>query len=65
MIERFVHGQPIVLGLFAGHDDVDVVPASQTVVGYRQKTVRVRGKVDTDDLRLLVDYMVDEAGVLM
>ena len=48
-------------GLLAGDDHVDVVVAAQAVVGDRQQTVGVGRKVDPDDLRLLVDDVIDEA----
>ena len=51
--------------LLAGDDHVDVVAAAQAVVGDRQQAVRVRRQVDADDLRLLVDDVVDEARVLV
>ena len=65
MLDRLVHRQPLRRRLFAGHDDVDVVSAAQAVVGNRQQAVGVRRQVDADDLGLLVDDVVDEAGVLM
>ena len=52
-------------GLLAGDDDVDVVAAAQAVVGDRQQRVGVGRQVDADDLGLLVDDVVDEAGVLV
>ena len=57
--------EPVVLGLLAGHDDVHVVAAAQTVVGSRQQAVRVGRQVDADDRCLLVHHQVDEPGVLM
>ena len=65
MVERFIHGQPVQLGLFAGHDDVDVVPAAQAVIGHRQEAVGVGRKVDADDFGLLVDHVIDEARILV
>ena len=52
-------------GLLAGHHDVDVVRALQAVPHRRQQGVGVRRQVDADDLGLLVDDVVDEAGVLV
>jgi hypothetical protein len=59
------HVQPLRGGLFAGDDDVDVVPAVQAVVGHSQQGVRVRRQVHPDDACLLVDHVVDESGVLV
>src|SRR5262249_9150931 len=59
------HREPLWRGLFTRHYDVDIIAAAQTVVGYRQERVGVRRQVDADDLRLLVDDVIDEAGVLM
>ena len=63
--DRLVHGQPLGRRMLAGHDDIDVVLAAQTVVGDGQQTVGIRRQVDADDLGLLVDDMIDEAGVLV
>ena len=51
VVQRLVHGQPIVLGLLAGDDDIDVVAAAQAVVGNRQQAVGVRREVHPDDRR--------------
>ena len=63
--DRLVHRQPVGRGLLAGHDDIDVVAAGQAVVGHREQRVRIGRQVDPDDVRLLVDHVVDEAGVLV
>jgi hypothetical protein len=63
--DRLVDAQAIELGLLPGHDHVDVVAASQTVIGDRQQAVRVRGDVHADDLRFLVHHVVDEPRILM
>jgi sulfur carrier protein ThiS len=63
--DRFVHRQAVERGLLAGHDDVHVVAAAQAVVAHRQQAVGVRRQVDADDVRVLVDRVVDEAGVLV
>ena len=60
-----VHRQPLRRRLLAGDDDVDVVAAAQAVVGDREQAVGVGRQVDADDLGLLVDDVVDEAGVLV
>ena len=65
MGDRVVHRQEVERGLLAGDDHVDVVAAAQAVVGDREQAVRVRRQVDADDLRLLVDDVVDEPRVLM
>ena len=65
VLDRLVHRQPLRRGLLAGDDDVDVVAAAQAVVGDREQVVGVRRQVDPDDLGLLVDDVVDEAGVLV
>ena len=65
VFDRLVHRQPLRRGLLAGDDDVDVVPAAQAVVGDREQAVGIRRQVDADDLGLLVDDVVDEAGVLV
>ena len=65
VLDRLVHRQPLRRRLLAGHDHVDVVAAAQAVVGHAQQRVGVRRQVDADDLGLLVDDVVDEAGVLV
>ena len=45
--------------------DVDVVPAAQAMIHDRQQAVGVGRQVDAHDLGLLVDDVVDEAGVLV
>ena len=60
-----VHRQPLRRRVLAGDDDVDVVPAPQAVVHHREQGVGVGRQVDADDLGLLVDHVVDEAGVLV
>ena len=52
-------------GVLAGDDHVDVVAAAQAVVGDRQQAVGVRRQVDPHDVGLLVDDVVEEAGVLV
>src|SRR5690242_13732774 len=51
--------------MLAGNDDVDVVAAAKAMVGDTEQRVRIRRKIDADDLGLLVHDMIDEAGVLM
>ena len=65
VLDGLVHRQPLRRRLLSRHDDVDVIAASQTMVGDRQQTIRVGRQIDANDLRLLVDDMIDEAGVLM
>ena len=65
VLDRLVHRQPLRRRVLARHHDVDVVAAPQAVVHHREQAVGIRRKVDPDDLGLLVDHMVDEAGVLV
>ena len=51
--------------MFAGDHDVDVVAAAQAMIHHRQQAIGVRRQIDPHDLRLLVDHVVDEAGILM
>jgi hypothetical protein len=60
-----VHRQPLGCWLLAGHDHVHQVPAAQAPVGDAQETVSIRRQVDADDLRLLVDDVIDEPGILV
>jgi len=63
--DRLVHRQEVQRGLLAGDDHVDVVATAQAVVSDREQAVAVGREVDPDDLRLLVDDVVDEARVLV
>ena len=63
--DRVVHRQVVEGRLLAGDDDVDVVATAETVVGDGEQRVRVRRQVDADELGLLVDHVVDEAGILV
>jgi hypothetical protein len=63
--DRVLHREVVQRRLLAGDDHVHVVTAAKAVVGDREQAVRVRGQVDTDDLRLLVHDVVDEAGILV
>ena len=65
VFERLVHRQPLRGRLLAGDDDVDVVSAAQTMIGHREQAVGIGRQVDADDLSLLIDDMVDKAGVLV
>ena len=65
VLDGGVHVEVLEAGLLAGHDDVHVVPAAQAMVGDRQQGVRVGRQVDPDHVRLLVDHVIDEAGILM
>ena len=51
--------------VLARNHHVDVIPASQAVVENRQQTVGIGRKVNAHDVSLLVDHMVEEAGILV
>src|SRR5206468_2134603 len=51
--------------LLPRHDDVDIVATSQAVVRHGKERVGVWRQVDSDDLRFLVDDVVDETRVLV
>src|SRR5664280_1096194 len=63
--DRLLDRQVVERRLLAGDDHVDVVAAAQAVIGDRQQAVGVRREIDANDLRLLVDDVVDEARILM
>ena len=65
VLDRLVHRQPLRSRLLARHDDVDVVSATQTMVGDREQAVGVGRQIDADDLGFLVDDVVDEPRVLV
>ncbi len=65
VLDGGVHRQPLRRRMLAGDHDVDVVTAAQAVVHHRQQAVRIRRQIDAHDLGLLVDHVVDEAGILV
>ena len=65
VLDRLVHGQPLRRRLLAGNDDIDEIAAAQAVVGHRKQTIGVGRQINADDFGLLVDDMVDEAGILV
>ncbi len=65
MFHGGVHRQPLGRGMLAGDDDIDVVPAAQAMIHHGEQAIRVRRQIHAHDLRLLVDHMVDEPGILM
>ncbi len=65
MPDGLVHGQPLRRGLLACDNHVDIVAAAQAVVRHRKKRIGVRRQIDPDDVRFLVDDVVDEARILV
>jgi len=51
--------------VFPRNHHIDIVPAAQAVIHHRQQTVGIRRKIDAHDIGLLVDDVVEEAGILM
>jgi len=60
-----VHVQPLRKGVFAGHHDVDVVSAAQTVIKDREQAIGIRRQINAHNIGLLVDDMVEETGILV
>ena len=65
MHHRRVHGQPLRQGVFAGNHHVDVMPAAQAVIEDRQQAIGIGRQVNAHDIGLLVDHVIEEAGVLV
>ena len=65
MHDRRVHRQPLRQRVLAGDHHVDVVPAAQAVIEDRQQAVGIGRQVDAHDVGLLVDDVVEEAGILV
>ena len=51
--------------VFSRHHHVHIVPAAQAVIKDRQQAVGVGRQVDAHDIGLLVDDVVEEAGILV
>ena len=65
MQERGLSARTVRSWVFARDDYVDVMTAAQAMVHYRQQAVGIRWKVNTYDLGLLIDDVVDETWVLV
>lgn len=65
MLDGLIHRQPLRSELLACDNHVDIVAAAQAVIGYREQCIGVRRQVDPDNIRLLVDHVIDEPRVLM
>ena len=59
------HREPLRHRVLAGDDDVHVMPAAQAMVEHRQQAIGVRRQVHPHHVGLLVDHVVQEAGVLV
>ena len=60
-----IHRQPLRQGMLAGDHDVDVIAAAQAVIEDRQQAIGIGRQIDAHDIRLLVDHVVEEAGILV
>ena len=65
MNDGLLHRQPLRQRVLAGDDDVHVMPTAQAMIEHRQEAIGVRRQIDPNDVRLLVDHVIEEAGVLM
>ena len=65
MDDGFVHVEPLREGVFARHDDVDVMPAAQAMIENREQAVRVWRQVNAHNARFLIDDVVEKPGILM
>ena len=65
MLHRLLHGQPLLAGVLAGHNDIHIVAALDAVVKAAQQAVGIRRQIHPHHIRLLVGHMVQEAGVLV
>ncbi len=62
---RGVHGQPLREGVFTCNHHVDVMPAAQAVIEDRQQAIGVGRQIHAHDIGLLVDHVIEEAGILV
>src|SRR5208337_2157113 len=60
-----LHVQVLQVYLFIRHDDVDIVHASQAVVGYGKQAIGVGRQVDAHHAGALVGDHVKKTGILM
>src|SRR5712692_8328974 len=60
-----LHVEPLQCGLLAGNDHIDIMAASQTMIGDGKQAIGVGRKVNANDVGFLIYHMIDEAGILM
>ena len=65
MLDRLVHGEPHGRGLFAGHNDVDIISAAQAMIGHGEQAISVWRQIYAHHFGLLVHDVIEETGVLM
>ena len=65
VLNRGIHIQVLKMELLVGNDHIDVVLASEAVVGNRQQAIRVGRKINASDLGALVQHNVEETGILV
>ncbi len=65
MLDGGIHIEPLRCRLLSRHNDVDIVPAPQAVIGYREKSVGIGRKVYPDHICLLIHHVVDKTRVLV
>ena len=58
VLYRLLHGEPLGAGVLAGHDDIHIVPALDTVVKAAEQAVSVRRQIHAHDVRLFVRHMI-------
>jgi hypothetical protein len=59
-----LHRQPLRQRMLASNHNVHVVPTAQAMIEHRQEAIGVRRQIDPNDVRLLVDDVIEEAGGL-
>ncbi len=65
VFDRRIHVQPLMSGLFASDDHVDIVAAPQTMIGHGKQRIGVGRKINADYFRLFINDVIYEAGVLV
>src|ERR1035441_6289986 len=57
--------QVLQVALFVRDNDVDVIFRSQTMIGYRQQTVGIRGEVDAGYCGTLIEHDIEKPRILV
>ena len=65
VLHRLLHGQPLLAGVLAGHNDIHIVAALDAVVKAAQQAVGIRRQIHPHHIRFLIGHMVEETGVLV
>jgi len=65
VLDGIFHVEELQVVLLVGDNNVDVVSATEAVVGYGKETVSIGWEVDSDDFGRFVGHDIEETGILV